>query len=92
MPSRSTVSACFHVIENLDLACNNVLGKRDGQESEPVTTNRDPQSRLPSAFIGSDWLAFLTVSLAKYVTLYARATLRGTATARQDSIPLLSAD
>jgi len=54
------------VMASMDL---NVLGKRAGQETEPVTTNWIPCSRASSASIDHDRLGFLTGSLAKYVTL-----------------------
>ena len=43
-----------------------VLGKRDGQETEPVMTNEKAGITAAWSIIGRDRLGFLTVSLAEY--------------------------
>ena len=48
---------------------HNVLGKRAGQATEPVTANRSARNTTLSILIGRDRLGCLTGSLSKYVNV-----------------------
>ena len=53
----------------ITLIVDNVLGKRAGQATEPVTANRSARNTTLSILIGRDRLGCLTGSLSKYVNV-----------------------